>query len=134
MLYFVNKNIESVSNYLPEMERLEMEFRARVRDETLRRLVAMPSYECKTIRWKNIYYEYLRKKVFAEMEANVNMLHITFTDGSNPFVYRGTMRGIKRQLRKWGQNYVIYGTYTRFGIYFATATPKRDPVDLFNFD
>lgn len=60
------------------------------------------------------------------------MLHITFTDGSNPYFFRGD---IKRELKRWSRNYRLTdGFMSRFGIYFVTATPKREPVDLFNFD
>ena len=60
------------------------------------------------------------------------MLHITFTDGSNPYFFRGN---IKRELKRWSRNYhLTNGFMSRFGVYFVTATPKRDSIDLFNFD
>lgn len=50
------------------------------------------------------------------------MLHITFTDGSNPYVFRGN---VKRELKRWSRNYTLTNGYqSRFGIYFVTATPK----------
>lgn len=48
----LTKNVVSVACMLDEPERHELEFYDRVRAETLHRLTAMPSYECKNLRWK----------------------------------------------------------------------------------
>lgn len=38
-----------------------------IRNETLRRLCALPSYNCKPLRWKNRYYEYFKRRVIDEI-------------------------------------------------------------------
>ena len=38
-----------------------------IRNETLRRCCAIPSYRYKPLRWKNRYYDAIRKKVIAEV-------------------------------------------------------------------
>lgn len=63
----LTENVVSVACMLDEPERHELEFYDRVRAETLRRLVAMPSYECKNLRWKNIWYDFWKRKVIREM-------------------------------------------------------------------
>ena len=68
MLY-LTKNVVSVACMLPEDERAVLEFSDRVRAETLKRLCAMPGYECKPLKWKNIYYEYWKRKVIREMKG-----------------------------------------------------------------
>lgn len=62
----LTKNVVSVACMLDEPERSELEFWDRVRCETLRRLVAMPGYSCKSLKWKNIYYDYHKRRVIAE--------------------------------------------------------------------
>ena len=42
-----------------------------VRDETLKRLCARPSYNCKSLKWKNRYYDYFKKQVLKELSAVV---------------------------------------------------------------
>lgn len=63
------------------------------------------------------------------------MLHLAFTDGSNPYVFRASSRkAIMRELAKWKRNYIITGVYTRMGIYFGIATLKPErTINLFNF-
>lgn len=39
----------------------------RVREETLRRCYAIPSYAGKPLRWKNRYYDLIRSRVIAEL-------------------------------------------------------------------
>ena len=60
-------------------------------------------------------------------------LHLTFADGSNPYFFRGSKKAVMRELRKWRKDYNIDGVYTRMGIYFGTATLKRQRVGLFEF-
>lgn len=50
------------------------------------------------------------------------MLHLTFTDGSNPYLFRGD---VIRELRRWKRNYTITG-YWKSGIFFGTATAKHN--------
>lgn len=40
-----------------------------IRHETLKRLCAMPSYFCKSLKWKNRYYDYFKKKIEMEIES-----------------------------------------------------------------
>ena len=42
-----------------------------VRDETLKRLLALPSYDCKSLKWKNRYYDYFKKQVLKELSSVV---------------------------------------------------------------
>lgn len=41
-----------------------------IRNETLRRCLAIPSYRSKPLRWKNRYYELIKKRVMAELEED----------------------------------------------------------------
>ena len=45
-----------------------------VRAETLRRLCALPSYGCKPLKWKNLYYDYFKKQVLREVEERREVL------------------------------------------------------------
>lgn len=63
-------DVVPVAYALPEKECRELLFWDAVRAETLKRLCAMPSYECKNLRWKNIWYDYHRKRVLREMEGH----------------------------------------------------------------
>ena len=38
-----------------------------IRHEALRRLCAIPSYDCKSLKWKNRYYDYFKQKVEKEL-------------------------------------------------------------------
>ena len=40
-----------------------------IRNEALNRLCALPSYSCKSLKWKNKYYDYFKKKVEKELSA-----------------------------------------------------------------
>ena len=40
-----------------------------IRNETLNRCYAIPSYQYKNRRWKNRYYDLMKKKVIAELSA-----------------------------------------------------------------
>ena len=40
-----------------------------IRNETLRRCYAIPSYAFKSLRWKNRYYDTIRKKVEREVHS-----------------------------------------------------------------
>ena len=62
----LTKNVVSVACMLPENECRELEFWDCVRAETLKRLTAMPGYKYKTLKWKNIYYDYWKRKVVEE--------------------------------------------------------------------
>lgn len=53
-------------------------------------------------------------------------LHITFTNGSNPYVAYGDESKIKKELKKWKRNYDLYIDKTPSGDYLATAYDKLD--------
>ena len=38
-----------------------------IRSETLRRCLAIPSYQFKSLRWKNRYYDLMRRKIMEEL-------------------------------------------------------------------
>ena len=40
-----------------------------IRNETLNRCYAIPSYRYKSLKWKNRYYDVIKRKVMAEMAA-----------------------------------------------------------------
>ena len=42
-----------------------------IRNEALRRTCALPSYNCKTLKWKNRYYDYFKKKVEKELSSKL---------------------------------------------------------------
>ena len=42
-----------------------------VRNETLKRLLAHPSYYCESLKWKNRYYDYFKKQVLKELSSVV---------------------------------------------------------------
>lgn len=63
-------NVRSIAEFIDD-EALAAGIRQSdyIRNETLRRLCAMPSYPIKTLRWKNIWYDYFRKQVEREIQA-----------------------------------------------------------------
>lgn len=40
-----------------------------IRNETLNRCLAIPSYRYKSLKWKNRYYDVIKRRVIAEMTA-----------------------------------------------------------------
>lgn len=40
-----------------------------IRNETLNRCLAIPSYRHKSLKWKNRYYDVIKRRVIAEMAA-----------------------------------------------------------------
>ena len=40
-----------------------------IRNETLNRCLAIPSYRYKSLKWKNRYYDVIKSRVIAEMAA-----------------------------------------------------------------
>lgn len=67
MTYFCGKSVHSIADVCDGELREEIMLSDRIRDETLNRLTAMPGYEFKSLKWKNIYYEYHKRKVMKEM-------------------------------------------------------------------
>lgn len=67
MTYFCGKSVVSVSSVCDSPMREELDFSSNVRNETLNRLTSLPSYPYKSLKWKNRYYEYFKKKVLEEM-------------------------------------------------------------------
>ena len=69
-MYFTNKNCVSVASFAENEEMKKAVLQSDyIRNETLNRLCAMPSYNCKSLKWKNIYYDYFKKKVMEEISA-----------------------------------------------------------------
>jgi len=74
MTYFCTKNVVSIASCVEDEEtRKAILLSDNVRSETLKRLCAMPSYSCKSLKWKNIYYDYFKKKVIAELSAETEV-------------------------------------------------------------
>ena len=67
MTYFCGRSVHSISAICDEPLKSAIELSDRIRNETLNRLVAMPGYEWKPLKWKNIYYDYHKRKVMKEM-------------------------------------------------------------------
>ena len=66
-MYFASKHVVSIAAVIPSPEREAIELSDKIRTMTLARLVAMPGYKHKTLKWKNIYYDFYKKKVMAEL-------------------------------------------------------------------
>lgn len=67
MTYFCGCSVHSIADICDEPLKSVIELSDRIRNETLNRLVAMPGYEFKSLKWKNIYYDYHKKKVMEEL-------------------------------------------------------------------
>ena len=62
------KNIVSVAYYADSEEVKKAVLQSDyIRNETLNRLTALPSYSCKSLAWKNRYYDYFKKQVIKEL-------------------------------------------------------------------
>ena len=70
MVYMGSKSVVSVA-YFVEDEKLKDAILQSdyIRNETLNRLCAMPSYKYKSLKWKNIYYDYFKRQVMRELSA-----------------------------------------------------------------
>ena len=62
-------------------------------------------------------------------------LHLSFTDGSNPYVkYVDTIEEVDEEIAKWEKEYKVTVVKEDGSKIFATAEPKRKPSNLFDFD
>lgn len=60
-------------------------------------------------------------------------LHITFSDGSNPFVKYGTITDIKKEIKKWKRNYIqVWRRDYEVGVYVELKPRVAMPTDLFS--
>ena len=66
--YFGTPNVISISSICEKDLAKAIRQSDYIRNETLRRCLAIPSYRSKPLRWKNKYYELIKKRVIAELE------------------------------------------------------------------
>ena len=72
MSCFASKNVLSVAHFVDDAElKNGVLLSDYIRNETLNRLRAMPSYDCKSLKWKNIYYDYFKRQVIKEIEKEI---------------------------------------------------------------
>lgn len=64
---FGSENVVSVSAVCDEQMATVIRMSDYIRSETLRRCYAIPSYESKPLRWKNRYYDLIKKRVEQEV-------------------------------------------------------------------
>lgn len=65
---FCSRNVVSVSSVCKDPAlRKSIIASDSIRAETMRRCLAMPGYQFKSLRWKNRYYDFFRRKVMEEM-------------------------------------------------------------------
>lgn len=62
------------------------------------------------------------------------ILHLTFTDGSNPYVAFGDNKKIARELKKWQRKYDISLEEKEDMILGLVHVPKPIKIDLFSFE
>lgn len=69
-MYMGTKNVLSIGHFI-EDENLAKEIFLSdyIRNETLHRLTALPSYNCKSLKWKNRYYDYFKNQVMKELAS-----------------------------------------------------------------
>ena len=67
-LRFCSRNVVSVSSVCEDPALRESIIASdSIRAETMRRCLAIPGYPFKSLRWKNRYYDFFRRKVMEEM-------------------------------------------------------------------
>lgn len=67
---FASKNVASISTVCSDSAVADaIRNSDYIRNETISRLLKIPSYNCKSLYWKNRYYDVIRNKVIKEMEA-----------------------------------------------------------------
>lgn len=60
-------------------------------------------------------------------------LHITFSDGSNPFVKYGTVADINKEIKKWERNYIqVWRRDYVSGVFVELKPRVAMPTDLFS--
>lgn len=69
-MYMGSRNVVSIASVVEDRELRNVIMQSDyIRNETMRRLRKLPSYEYKSLKWKNTYYDYFKRKVIAEIEA-----------------------------------------------------------------
>lgn len=70
MTHFNSPSVVSIASACPDGSDLQKAILQSdyIRHETMRRCRAIASYDSKPTRWKNRYYDTIRKKVIAELE------------------------------------------------------------------
>ena len=69
-MYMASKNVLSIGHFLEDKNLASKIFKSDyIRNETLNRLTALPSYNCKSLKWKNRYYDYFKKQVEKELAS-----------------------------------------------------------------
>ena len=64
------ESVVSIAAVIEDMELRDSIFQSDyIRNETLNRCYAIPSYQYKSRLWKNRYYDLMKKKVIAELSA-----------------------------------------------------------------
>lgn len=59
-------------------------------------------------------------------------LHITFSDGSNPYLMYGTIKEINKEVKKWKRNYTqLWRRDYTVGVYMKLKPRVAMPTDLF---
>ena len=62
-------------------------------------------------------------------------LHITFSDGSNPFVKYGTIVDINKEIKKWECNYIqVWRRDYVSGVFVELKPRVAMPTDLFSME
>ena len=60
-------------------------------------------------------------------------LHITFSDGSNPYLMYGTITDVNKEIKKWKHNYTLaWRRDYSCGIFVELKPRVAMPTDLFS--
>ena len=69
-MYMGSKSVLSIGHFVEDKDLAQAISRSDyIRNETLNRLCALPSYSCKSLKWKNRYYDYFKRQVMKELEV-----------------------------------------------------------------
>ena len=60
------------------------------------------------------------------------VLHISFADGSNPFVKYGTRAELEREIHRWKRRFIILDRRDKGGCVWLNLSSKRTIPDLFD--
>ena len=62
-------------------------------------------------------------------------LHITFSDGSNPFLMYGTITEINKEAKKWKRNYTqLWRRDYTSGVFMELKPRVAMPIDVFSVE
>lgn len=65
---FISPNVISIADVCAGKIREEILKSDYIRNETLKRCYAIPSYRGKSRKWKNLYYDLMKKRVMEELK------------------------------------------------------------------